>query len=74
MKATFSTIDGNQKTRRVDYLRFDKVHIKREESDEMVGVDIDFGDDVVDWDKAGRDCLRYCYSDHFRLRKHRYLD
>jgi ribosome maturation factor RimP len=42
----------------------------------MVSVDVDFGVEVVDvdWDKAGQDCLRDCYSNHLRLRKHRYLD
>jgi hypothetical protein len=79
IKATF-TIDGTQRTGRVDYLRFDKVRIKREESDEVVGVDID-----IDWDKAGlhnsdvnllvlSDRLRDCYYNHLRLRKHLYLD
>jgi hypothetical protein len=78
------TIDGIQKTGRVGYLRFDKVRIKREESEGMVGIDVDVGIDVVDidWDKAGLDSsgvnllllsdrLRDC---HLRLRKHLYLD
>jgi hypothetical protein len=80
--ATFTTIDGIQKTG-----RFDKVRIKREESEGMAGIDVDVGIDVadVDCDKAGLDSsgvnllllsdrLRDCHSNHFRLRKHLYLD
>jgi hypothetical protein len=82
--ATFATIDGIQKTGRVDYLRFDKVRIEMEESEGIDGgVDIGFVD--VDWDKAGlessdvnllllSDRLRDYYSNHLRLRKHLYPD
>jgi hypothetical protein len=82
--ATFATIDGIQKTGRVDYLRFDKVRIEMEESEGIDGgVDIGFVD--VDWDKAGLessdvnlllffDRLRDYYSNLLRLRKHLYPD
>jgi hypothetical protein len=79
IKATI-TLNGTQRTGCVDYLRFDKVHIKLEESDGVVGIDVD-----VEWDKAGlnnsdvnllvlSDRLRDCYYNHLRLRKHLYLD
>jgi hypothetical protein len=83
--ASFTTINGIQKQGRVDYLHFDKIRIKREESVEMVGINVDVGGDVVDWDKAGlsssdvillllSDRLRDCYSNHLRLGKRLYLD
>jgi hypothetical protein len=59
-RATFTTIHaGILKTGSVDYLLFDKIRIKREESEGMVGIDVDVGVDVdvvdVGWDKAGLD-------------------